>query len=414
MTQKRRISTTSLLALAGIGLCFGPIAKADEPALISKDKVRLGVLTDMTSLYAVGTGSGSVLAAQMAVDDFGGKVLGKPIEVLSADHQNKPDIGSSIARQWVDQDKVVAVIDVPTSSIALAVQKITRDTDRAFLISGGGSSELTGTACSPNAVQWTYDTYGQTKVMADALVKRGGKKWYFVTADYTFGQVMERDGSESVRQAGGTVVGKVRHPLHSADFSSFLLQAQGSGANVVAFANAGGDTTTAIKQAVEFGLPAGGQQMAALLTDVADIMGLGQKTAQNLFMADAWYWDLNDETRAFGRRFFAKQKTMPSAIQAGVYSVTLNYLKAMQAVGTDSGKAVIAQMKTQPVNDMFTKGGVVRADGRMVHDMYLMQVKPPEESKEPWDLLRLIDTIPGNQAFRPLTEGGCPLVVGKN
>jgi branched-chain amino acid transport system substrate-binding protein len=280
------------------------------------------------------------------------------------------------------------------------------------MISGGGSSDLTGPACSPNGIHWTYDTYALAKGTADELVKRGGKSWYFVTADYAFGQALERDTSAEVKRAGGTVLGAVRHPLNSADFSSFLLQAQGSKAQVIGLANAGGDTDTAIKQAAEFGIPQGGQQLAALLADLSDIKGLGLKSAQGLIFTTAWYWDLNDRSRAFAKRFLERHKAMPSSLQAGVYSAVGHYLKAIQAAGTDEAKAVIAKMKATPVADMFATNGRVRADGRMVHDMYAVQVKTPEESKGDWDLYKILDTIPGDEAFRPLGEGGCPLVKG--
>ncbi|HWK44257.1 MAG TPA: ABC transporter substrate-binding protein [Stellaceae bacterium] len=396
-----------VLLLGGIGtLALTPAAMAQ----VSPDGLKIGVLTDMSSVYSMDTGPGSLLAARMAVEDFGGKVLGKPIQVLSANHQNKTDVGAAIARQWLDQDQVAAIVDLPTSPIALAVQQLARERNRVLLMSGTGSSELTGPACSPTGIQWTYDTYGQASVAADGIVSRGGKSWFFVTADYAFGHAFERDATASVKRLGGTVVGGVRHPLNTPDFSSFLLQAQASKAQVVALANAGGDTATAIKQAAEFGLIAGGQQVAALLTDANEIKAIGLKTAEGLMLASAWYWDLNDQTRAFANRFLARQKAMPSAIQAGVYSVVTNYLKAVQATGTAEAKAVVAKMRATPVNDMFTTNGHLREDGRMVHDMYLMRVKKPEESKNEWDLFTLVATVPGDKAFRPLKEGGCPLV----
>jgi branched-chain amino acid transport system substrate-binding protein len=395
------------------GLLFGAVltAGAAAPALaqISDDVVKLGVLTDMTGLYSDATGKGSQLAAQMAVDDFGGKVRGKPVEVIGADHQNKPDVGAAIARSWFDKDKVDVILDVPTSSVALAVAQITRDKNKLLLISGGGSSELSNGACSPNTIQWTYDTYGQSNVAARALVARGEKSWFFLTADYAFGQAFERDASAIVRKLGGTVVGSVRHPLNTADFSSFLLRAQASNSQVVALANAGGDTSNAIKQAGEFGLSKG-QKLLALLIEVTDVHSIGLQEGQGLILADSWYWDQDAETRAFSKRYYAKMGMMPTMIHAGVYSSVLQYLKAVDATGTDDSKTVIAKMTATPVNDMFAKNGLIRDDGRMVHDMYLRQVKTPAESKGEWDLLKTLATIPGDQAFRPLAESDCPLI----
>lgn len=379
-------------------------------AQISNDAVRIGVLSDMSSLYAESTGKGSLIAAQMAVADFGGTVAGKPIEVIGADHQNKPDIGASIARQWYDQDKVDAIVDVPTSSVALAVQQVTREKDKVFLMSGPGSSDLTGTQCSPNGIMWTYDTYALSKVAGTAMVQRGAKAWFFVTADYAFGDALQRDAAAVVKTAGGTVLGSVRHPLNTQDFSSYLLQAQASKAQVVALADAGGDTQTAIKQAAEFGLQQGGQQLIALLFQITDVHAVGLQAAQGMIMTEGFIWDRDDQTRAFSKRFLDKAGHMPTMIQAGVYSVVGHYLKAIQAIGTDAAKAVIAQMKATPVNDLFAHNGHIREDGRMVHDMYLVQVKTPAESKGEWDLYKVLATVPGDQAYRPLADGGCPLV----
>ncbi len=373
--------------------------------------VRIGVLTDMSSLYSDSGGKGSVQAARLAVQDFGGSVLGRPIEVLFADHQNKADIGANIARGWYDTDGVSAVVDVPNSSVALAIQQLTRDKDKVFLISAGGSSDLTGPACSPNGIHWTYDTYAMAHGTARGLVAQGYKTWFFITADYAFGQALERDATAEVLRDGGKVVGGVRAPLNTPDFSSYLLQAQASGAQVVALANAGGDTVTAIKQAAEFGLTKGGSQvLAGLLVNVDDVHSLGLPIAQGLLLTNAFYWDDNDATRAFAKRFFQTEQRMPSMYQAGVYSAVLHYLKAMKAAGTDQSKAVIAKMKEMPVDDFFAPGGRIRADGRVVHPMYVRQVKTPAESKGEWDVYKLVQTLPADEAFRPLGEGGCPLV----
>ncbi|MGO9356300.1 MAG: ABC transporter substrate-binding protein [Xanthobacteraceae bacterium] len=379
-------------------------------AQISDDVVKIGVLTDMSSLYADATGKGSLVATQMAVADFGGKVKGKPIEVLSGDHQNKPDVGVAIARNWFDNDKVDAVFDVPTSSVALAIQQLTREKQKIFINSGGGTSDLTGVACSPYTVHWTYDTYALSNVAGRAMVQRGEDTWFFVTADYAFGAALERDASNVVRETGGKVLGDVRHPLNTSDFSSYLLQAQASKAKVVALANAGGDTTNALKQAAEFGLMKGGQKLIALLLEITDVHGIGLKDGQGLILTDAFYWDTDDETRAFSKRFLEKVGHMPTMIQAGLYSATMHYLKAIDATGTDDSTKVMAQMKATPIHDFFARDGHIRVDGRMVHDMHLYEVKTPTESKSDWDLYKLVATVPGDQAFRPLDKGGCPLV----
>jgi len=380
------------------------------PAQAGEKAITLGVLTDMSSLYSDATGKGSLIAAQMAVEDFGGKVLDKPIVVLSADHQNKPDVGSNITNKWIDEDGVDAIVDVPTSSIALAVQEITKKKDRVFLMSGPGSSDLTGPACSPTGVHYTYDTFALSNVAGKAMVQRGENTWFFITADYAFGHALERDATDIVNKAGGKVLGSVRAPLNTADFSSYLLQAQSSGAKVVALANAGGDTQTAIKQAAEFGLQKSGQKLLALLIQVTDTHSLGLATAQGMILTEGFYWDMSDETRAWSKRYQAKDGNMPTMIQAGVYSEVTQYLNAIKAANTDEAKAVVAKMRETPVNDFFARSGHIRADGRMVHDMYLMQVKTPAESKGEWDLYKLIATIPGDEAYRPMKGGGCPLV----
>jgi branched-chain amino acid transport system substrate-binding protein len=403
----------SLAAVVAAGLVLAASGTAAN-AQISDDVVKIGVLTDMSSLYADATGKGSLAAVEMAVADYGGKVKGKPVEVVSADHQNKPDVGIAIARNWYDNEKVDAIFDVPTSSVALPISALTREKNKIHINSGGGSSDITGPACSPNTVHWTYDTYALSNVAGKAMVKRGEDTWFFVTADYAFGMALERDAANVVKESGGKVLGDVRHPLNSSDFSSFLLQAQASKAKVVALANAGGDTTNALKQAAEFGITQGGQKMIALLQEITDTHALGLKETQGLIVTDAFYWDMNDETRAFSNRFNAKVGHMPSMIQAGLYSATMHYLKAIEAIGTDEAPKVMAQMRATPVNDFFAKNGKIRIDGRMVHDMYLFETKKPEESKGEWDLYKLIATVPGDEAFRPLDKGGCPLVKAAN
>jgi branched-chain amino acid transport system substrate-binding protein len=392
------------------GALLAALASPTFAQTISDDVVKIGVLTDMSSLYADATGKGSVAAVQMAVDDYGGKVKGKPVDVVYADHQNKPDVGVSIARNWYDNEKVDAIFDVPTSSVALPISALTREKNKININSGGGSSDITGPACSPNTVHWTYDTYALSNVAGKAMVKRGDDTWFFVTADYAFGQALERDAANVVKENGGKVLGDVRHPLNTSDFSSFLLQAQASQAKVVALANAGGDTTNALKQASEFGLTQGGQKMIALLQEITDTHSLGIKATQGLIVTDGFYWDHDDESRAFSKRFYEKVGHMPTMIQAGLYSATMHYLKAIEAIGTDEAQPVMAQMRKMPINDFFAKGGKIRIDGRMVHDMYLFEVKKPEESKGEWDLYKLIATVPGDEAFRPLDKGGCPLV----
>lgn len=395
------------IALAAAAMIPGSVSAS---AQISDEVVKIGVLSDMSSLYSDSTGAGSLIAAQMAAADFNGQVKGKPIEVIGADHQNKPDIGSSIARQWYDTGKVDVIVDVPTSSVALAVQQITKDKNRVLLMSGTAASDLTGPACSPNGIHWTYDTYALGKVVGKAMVARGEDTWFFITVDYVFGHSLERDTASVVKSSGGQVLGAVRVPLNTQDFSSFLLQAQASRAKVVGLANTGGDMQNAIKQASEFGLQAGGQKLAALLFDVTDANSLGLRTAQGMIVAAGFYWDMDEGTRTFSQRFMQRAKHMPTMFQAGVYSAVTHYLKAIDAIGTDEAKAVVAKMKATPVNDFFAKNGRIREDGRMVHDMYLMQLKSPAESAGPWDFYKLLTTVAGDQAFRPLEEGGCPLV----
>ncbi len=401
------IATTLLGLFAGV---LSLAATVPAQAQISDDVVKLGVLTDMSSLYSDAAGKGSVTAVEMAVADYGGTVKGKPIKVISADHQNKPDVGVGIARDWYDIEQVDVVLDVPNSAVALAVQELARERNKLLVISGSGSSDLTGKACSPTSIQWTYDTYALANVAGRATVTAGDDTWFFITADYAFGEALERDASAVVEASGGKVIGSVRHPLNTSDFSPLLLQAQASKAKVVALANAGGDTSTAIKQAAGFGLARGGQKLLALVMQITDAHAIGLKEGRGLLVTDGFYWDLNDGSRAFAKAFFDKVGRMPTMIQAGLYSATLHYLKAIDQSGTDEAQKVIAQMKATPVNDFFAQNGKVREDGRMVHDMYLFELKTPEESKSEWDLYKMIATVPGDEAFRPLDRGGCPLV----
>ena len=381
-------------------------------AEISGDVVKIGVLNDMSSLYADLGGQGSVEAARMAIADFGGTVNGKKIELISADHQNKPDIGSAIATQWFDNDGVDAIVDVPTSSVALAVQQVARNKNKAFLISGAASSDLTGKACSPTSVHWTYDTVALANGTGAAIVKAGGDTWFFITADYAFGHALERDTSRVVEANGGKVLGKVRAPLNNADFSSFLLQAQASKAKIIGLANAGGDTINSIKQAAEFGVVEGGQKLAGLLVFITDIHSLGLPAAHGLQLTEAFYWDQNDATRAWSKRFFDKIKRQPSMVQAGVYGAVTHYLNAIKAAGSDDGPIVVKEMKATPVNDFMTKNGKIREDGTLVRDMYLFEVKAPLESKGPWDYYKQIAVIPGEEAFKLPGPNECPLVKG--
>jgi branched-chain amino acid transport system substrate-binding protein len=373
--------------------------------------VKIGVLNDRSGIYADLAGEGSVIAARMAVEDFGAADKGINVEIISADHQNKPDVASTIARQWYDEEGVDAIVDVPTSSAALAVNTITREKDRIFINSGAATSDLTGAQCSPNTVHWTYDTWALANGTGRAMVEQGGKNWFFLTADYAFGHALERDTSAVVEEAGGTVVGSVRHPFPGTDFSSFLLQAQGSGADVIGLANAGGDTINSVKQAAEFGITQAGQALAGLLIFLTDVHALGLETAQGLVLTESFYWDLNDETRAWSDRFAAENGgNKPTMVQAGVYAGVLHYLKAVEAAGTDEAGAVMAKMKEMPTDDPLFGQGEIRADGRKLHDMYLFRVKAPGDSEGPWDYYELISTIPAAEAFRPLEEGGCELV----
>jgi branched-chain amino acid transport system substrate-binding protein len=381
-------------------------------AQISDDTVKIGVMNDMSGLYADISGQGSVEAARMAIADFGGTVNGKKIELVSADHQNKPDVGGAIARQWYDNDKVDAIVDVPTSSVALAVQDVARERKKVFLISGAASSDLTGKACSPTGIHWTYDTVALANGTGSAVVKAGGDTWFFITADYAFGHALERDTAAVVTANNGKVLGQVRVPLNTPDFSSYLLQAQASKAKIVGLANAGGDTINSIKQSAEFGLVEGGQKMAGLLVFVTDIHSLGLKTANGLQLTEAFYWDQTDETRAWSKRFMEKINHAPTMVQAGVYGAVMHYLNAIKAIGSDDGLTVVKKMKETPINDFMTKNGKILDNGRVIRDMYLFEVKKPADSKGPWDYYKQISTIPGEQAFKRPGGNECPLVKG--
>ncbi len=401
----------------GLGLtlvCLTLLATGHRATAQSLEPIRLGVLNDQSSLNADVSGFGSVESARMAVEDFGGKVLGRPIEVLYADHQNKPDIGSAIVRRWIDIDRVHAVIDGNNSAVALAVQDLIRENNRVFLMGGVATPAVTNEKCSPNGFSWVFDTFSLSSSTGRAIAAEGGKSWFFLTADYAFGHSLERDTSETVAAAGGKVLGAARIPLNNADFASHLLQAQASHAQVVGLANTGGDLINSIKQAHEFGLIKSGQRLAALLMFISDVHSLGLQTAQGLYLTTAYYWDYDDETRAFAKRFSVRFKNrMPTMVQAGVYSAVSHYLKAMQAAGSDNATAVIAAMKKVPLKDFFARNARIRDDGRVIHDMYLAQVKSPQESKGPWDYYKIIRTIPGDEAFNPPSKSKCPLLAAK-
>jgi branched-chain amino acid transport system substrate-binding protein len=400
--------------LNGLLFLMGWLLASSAWAQVSDNVVKIGVLNDQSGTYSDLSGTGSVEAVRMAVEDFGGKVLGKPIEVVFADHQNKPDIGANIANKWIDVEKVDMIIDLPTTSVCLAVQEICKNKNRIDIISTGASVILTNENCSPTGFHWAYDNYALAKGTGTAMVKDGGDTWFFLTADYAFGHDLEKSTSEAVTKAGGKVLGSVRHPFPNNDFASFLLQALSSQAKVIGLANAGGDTINAIKQAAEFGLTQKGLRLAGLLVFISDVHSLGLKTAQGLVVTTGFYWDMNDETRAWSRRWSQRMNgRMPTMSQAGCYSGAMHYLKAIQAAGTDEAKAVSQKMRELPVNDFFAKNGKVREDNRMVHDMYLVQVKTPEESKYPWDYYKVLRTIPGDEAYKPLSETLCPYLLEK-
>lgn len=379
-------------------------------ALAQEVSVKIGVLNDRSGIYADLSGEGSVIAARMAAEDFGAEAKGIKVEIVSADHQNKPDVASTIARQWIDQDGVNVIVDVPTSSAALAVNEIVKEANVLFINSGAAASDLTGPACTPHTVHWTYDTWALAHGTGSAMVENGGDSWFFLTADYAFGHALERDTTAVVEASGGTVVGSVRHPFPGTDFSSFLLQAQASEAKVIGLANAGGDTINSIKQAAEFGITQAGQALAGLLIFITDVHALGLETAQGLVLTESFYWDLNDSTREWSARFEGIDGDKPTMVQAGVYAGVLHYLKAVEAAKSNEADTVIAKMKEMPTDDPLFGKGEIRADGRKVHDMYLFKVKAPADSKGPWDYYETLATIPADKAFRPLNEGNCPLV----
>jgi branched-chain amino acid transport system substrate-binding protein len=396
---KTQVALAAVVAAGSVGSAFaqgGPI--------------RIGVLNDQSGLYAEFGGVGSVTAAKMAIEDFGGKALGRDIEVISADHGNKVDNAVQIARKWFDSDGVLAILDMTNSGAAIAVQGLAKEKRRITMASGPGTQRLTQEDCSPTGFHWTWDTYSSVVGTATNVLKEGGKSWFILAADYAFGKQMSEDLRSVVTANGGTIAGEVRAPLSTSDFSSFLLQAQSSKAQIIALANGGADTTNSIKQAAEFGIVQGGQRLASMALVISDVHALGLKAAQGIVATDAYYWDRDDETRAFGNRYMKLTGRMPGMIQAGVYSSVLQYLKAMKAAGTEDADAVAAKLRELPVNDVFAKNGKVRVDGKMVHDMYLIQVKAPSESKGPWDYYKILRTIPGDEAASPLSESKCPLV----
>ncbi|WP_394329865.1 ABC transporter substrate-binding protein [Bradyrhizobium mercantei] len=372
--------------------------------------IKIGVMTDFASVYSDIGGAGNVEGAKMAIEDFGGSLFGKPIELVTADPQMKADNAAAIARKWYETENVDMIVDLPSSAIALAAMEMSKQFGKLLIATDAASSDITGQSCSPYTLHWTYDTYSNAHTVGSAIAKQGGDTWFFITANYVFGHSIERDVSTVVEAAGGRVLGSARHPLNSSDFSSYLLQAQSSKAKIIGLANAGGDLINTIKQAAEFGIVAGGQKLAAIVMFISDIHSLGLQQAQGLVVTEAYYWDQNDRTRAFGKRFFERTKRMPTMNQAATYSATLHYLKAVKAAGTRETKAVLAKMREMPVHDAFTDNGFVREDGRMVHSMFLFEVKKPEESKYPWDYYKVLAEVPGDQAFRPLKDGGCPYV----
>jgi branched-chain amino acid transport system substrate-binding protein len=405
-------NTLNTMVLAGILLLMAGRAwtqSKESTGKISGDVVKLGVLTDMSGLYSDIGGKGSVVAAQMAVDEFGGKVLGKPIQVISADHQNKADVGASLAREWFDTQGVDVILDVLNSGVALAVSKVANEKHRALIVTGAGSTRLTNEDCNPYTIHYVYDTYATGTATGKAVVAHGGNTWYFITADYAFGHSLQDDTTKAVTAAGGKVMGAALHPLNAPDFSPYILQAQASGAKVIGLANAGGDTINSIKTASQFGVSKK-QTLAGLLMFISDVHSLGLPLTQGMYVASAFYWDMNDETRKFSKAYQAKTGRVPTMDQAGVYSSSLEYLRAVQAAGTDDPDAVIKKLKQMTLNDAFVKNGKIRADGRMVHDFYLFQVKTPAESKGPWDYYKLISTVPADEAFQPLSLSRCSLV----
>jgi branched-chain amino acid transport system substrate-binding protein len=375
--------------------------------------LKFGVLTDMTGIFSDGTGKGSVTGAQLAIEEFGRNVLGKPVEVIFADHQNKPDVGANIAREWYDQQGVDVILDVPVSSIGIAVQTFARERNKMFITSAGGSADLSGKFCSPNFIQWTYTTYALAHVAGKAMLDRGGDTWFFIVADYDFGQALERDVTEVVVKGGGKVLGRAPHPINTMDFSSELLKAKASGAKVIALANSGGDAQTAIKQAEEFGLLSGDQKLVSLLIDVADIRSIGLASSQGLLATSGFYWNMDDRTREFSKRYLAKMGKPPGMMQGGVYSAALNYMRSVDAIGTKDPIAVVKDLRTRTFNDAFARNGTLRSGNLMIHDMYLAQVKAPAQSKDPSDVYDILSTVAGKDAFPSLAESACSMVTKK-
>lgn len=404
--MKRKLTATAI----AVALATGMTVAGAQQGKLSDDVVKIGVLTDMSGVYADYGGPGAVAAAKMAVQDFGGKMFGKPIEVVNADHQNKPDIAKNVTQQWFDRDKVDMTVENLNSAVALTVQALGKEKNKITIVNGAATARLTNEDCAPSTgVHYLMDTIALSNVVGKAIVKDGGNSWYFLTADYAFGHSLEKDTSEVVKAAGGKVLGAVRHPLSTGDFSSFLLQAQSSGAKVVGLANAGGDTVNSVKAAAEFGLTKK-QNLAALLMLITDVHAIGLNTAQGLYLTEGWYWDLNNETREWAKRYEATMKKKPNSNHASVYSSTLHYLNAVKAAGTDDTAAVMKKMHEMPINDMFAKNGKLREDGRMVHDMYLFQVKTPAESKAPWDYYKLKGTVKGEDAFQSMAQTRCAAV----
>jgi branched-chain amino acid transport system substrate-binding protein len=406
---KKRLQQAAAIALAAAAVAGNAMAQDTK---MSDGVVRIGVLTDLSGTFSDFAGKGAVEAVKMAVEDFGGKVNGVPIDVIAADHLNKADIAASTAREWIDQRKVDMITDISGSATALAVIKVAGEKKRISIVTGGGTTRVTNEDCTPYSLHYNHDTASLANVAGKYIVKQGGNSWYFITADYSFGYSLQADTTAIIEAAGGKVVGSVKHPFNTSDFSSYLLQAQSSGAKIIGLANGGADTINAIKTAAEFGMlsPASKQKFAGLLMFINDVHALGLKTAQGLFITEGFYWDLNDETRKWSQRFYKRMGKMPSAIQAADYSSTMHYLNAVKAAGTDDPDAVIKKMKETPVNDFYTKNGKIRADGLLVHDMYLMQVKTPAESKGPWDYYNLRATVPGDDAYPPLSASTCPLL----
>ena len=402
MISHRAFAATTL----AVALLLGSPAQAQQSTL----PLKIGLIADFSSVYSDIGGAGNVEAAKLAIEEFGGSMFGKPIELITADALNKPDVAGALARKWYENENVDMIIDLPTSATALAAMEMSKRFEKIMIVTDAASSDITGKSCSPFTAHWTYDTYANAHTVGSAIVKSGGDSWFFITADYLFGHSIERDTGDVVRVAGGKVLGSARAPLNTADFSSYLLQAQSSKAKIIGLANGGADTINAIKQAAEFGIVAGGQNLAGIVMFISDIHSLGLKMAQGLIITEAYYWDLNDSTRAFGKRFFARTSKMPTMNQAATYSATLHYLNAVKAAGTRDTTPVLAKMRDTPVRDAFTDNGTLREDGRMEHSMFLFEVKKPEESKAPWDYYKLLAEVPGDKAFRPMKDGGCPFV----